>query len=898
MSLTRLFSKFRGSLRREEIERELDDEIRTHIAMQADENLEEGMPLDQAQRDARRAFGNTTIALEDSREAWIYRWADDLRKDFRFGLRMLLKNRAFSAIAVISLALGFGLNTTIFTVVNAILLHPLPVRDASRLVELDTVDAKTKVTQARAIKLGISFPNCQDFQKQSEALSGVACWVATALTWSGGAEPLQVQGYLASGNYFDVLGLTPAAGRFFLPDEDTKPNSNNVVVLSYALWTNKFGANPETLGRAMQLNATTYTIIGVAPKGFKGTTTFGSTEQVWIPTSMKGQALAGFLADNFNDRRFLAMNAFGRLRPGVSLEQAEASSKMIASRLESAYPKDNAGRSVALTSLSEAAVGVNDHAQFVLAGTMMLGAVGVVLLIACANLANLLLAQAARREKEMTVRSALGAGRGRLLRQLLTESTILSLLGAAAGLLLAYWGRGVLWSYRPPGIAENEIDLSLDAHVLLFTLGIALLTGALFGAVPAIKASAPNLAEALKAGGRGNTVGWRSNPARALLVVLETALALVALVAAGLFVHSQQNVAKMDPGFESQRLLVMAFDLGALHYNEGRGQQFYRSAMEAAAHIPGVAGATVAANFPLGGGLGRTTFPEGQDETSGYRGTLTTTDAVMPGFFDTLRIPLVKGRTFTDTDRKETAQVAVVNEAMARHFWPGEDAIGKRFHFFGDPQLREIVGIVRDTAVAQIGEDPQPVIYQPLTQDYSPFATLQVRTTGTPENALASVRSAIQSLDPNLAITNVQSIREMLEQSLWAPRMGAILLSLFGALALVLAAVGVYGVLSYSVNQQRQEIGIRMAMGAQRGDVLRLVIAQGMRLTVAGLVVGILLAALLSRLLASLLFGVNAMDPVTFAGVTSILLLVALVACYIPARRATSVDPLVALRYD
>jgi putative ABC transport system permease protein len=898
MGLKRNLAKLGAIRRSREIGGELDDEIRTHLAMEVDENLEAGMNPDEARHAAHRAFGNVELVKEDSRGAWLYRWAADLKSDIHFGVRMLRKNRAFSAIAVLSLALGFGLNTTIFTVVNAILLSPLPVRDAARLVQLDTVDAKTKVTQANFAKMGLSFPNFQDYRRQNEVFTDLVAWLALPVTWSGGAEPKQVQAYLVSANYFDVLGLNPADGRFFLSDEDTKPNSNTVAVISYALWTSKFGSDPAAVGRTMILNATPYTVIGVAPRGFKGTVSIANSEQVWIPTSMYGQVLAGFFAENFNDRRFLSVTTFGRLKPGLSLSQAEASLKTIAARLEGEYPKDNGGRSVALSSLAEAAVGVNNHDQFTLVGAMMLGAVGLVLLIACANLANLLLAQAARREREMTVRAALGAGRGRLLRQLLTESTLLSLAGAAVGLILAYWGRGLLWSYRPSFIEKNDVDLALDSHVLLFTLGIALLTGAIFGAIPAIKASAPNLADTLKAGGRGNSVGWRSNPARSLLVVFETALALVALVGAGLFLRSQQNAQRIDPGFESEKLFVMAFDLGALHYNEGRAEQFYRSAVERAAASPGVLAATIAGNFPLGGGFSRTVFPEGQDEASGYRGTLTLTNAISPSFFDTLRIPVARGRTFTDNDRKGTVQVAIANEAMAKQFWPNQDAVGKRFHFFGDTQLREIVGVVKNTVVDQIGEEPQPVAYLPITQEVSLIATLQVRTAGKPEAVLATVQSAVQSLDTNLAITNVQTVHEIMSQGLWAPRMAAALLTLFGGLALILAGVGVYGVLSYSVNQQRHEIGIRRALGAQGGDVLRLVVGQGLRLALAGLAVGLVLAGFFARLLVSLLFGVSATDPWTFFGVAAVLLLVALLACYIPARRATTVDPLIALRYD
>ena len=819
-------------------------------------------------------------------------------QDVRHGARVLRKSPGFSAVAVLSLALGIGANTTIFTVVNAILLHPLPVKDISQVVELDTIDTKTHVGFANATKIGLSFRNFQDYQKQNEVLSGVTCIIALPLTWSGGAEARQVNGQMVSANYFDVLGLQPAAGRFFLPDEDTKLSGNNVAVLSYSFWTNKLGSDPNEIGKTLTLNAVPYTVIGVAPKGFKGTFTFGSAEQIWVPTSMYPQILTGFGLEFFNDRRFLNTLAVGRLKQGIGINQAEASLKTIASQLEKDFPKDNGGRSIALTHLAEAAVGVNQHDQIALAGTMMMTVVGLVLLIACANLANLLLARAARREREMGLRAALGASRPRLIRQMLTECILLSLIGGAAGLAIAYAGRTVLWSFRPPFIQVDSIDLSLDSNVLIFTLGISLLTGVLFGVAPAFKASVPDLADTLKLGGRGGSIGWGRNRLRSLLVVSEIALSLVALVGAGLFVRSMRDAQKMDPGFEPKNLFMLAFDLGALHYDEGHGQQFLRAVVERANATPGVKAAAVASNFPLGGGFARTVFPEGEDESTGYRGTLTQLDDITTGYFDALRIPLVRGRVFTDADRKETTPVAIINEAMAKKFWPNQEAIGKRFHFFGDTMLREVVGIARNSTVNAIGEDPVPLVYLPVAQDYAPAATLQVQTTGKPEPVIAGVRAQIQSLEPNLAITNVQTIGEIIDQGLWAPEMGAALLTVFGGLAMVLAAVGVYGVLAYSVTQQTREIGIRMAMGAERRDVLGLVVGQGLKLTGAGLALGILVALGLTRQLSSLLFNVSAYDPLTYAGVTVILVSVALLACYIPARRATRVDPLVALRYE
>ena len=822
-----------------------------------------------------------------------------LWQDIRYALRLLAKNPGFSAVAVLSLALGIGANTTIFTVVNAILLNPLPVKGIARLVQIDTIDGKTLVTAANATKLGMSYPNFQDYARDNQVFSQLGCFVGPLpLTWSGEPEPKQLFGQMVSANYFAILGLRPASGRFFFADEDSKPGGNNVAVVSYSLWANKFGSDPNVVGRTLTLNATPYTVIGVAPHGFKGTFTFGNAEQVWVPVSMYPRILSGFVKDNFNDRRFLTTTVIGRLRDGVNLGGAEASLKTIASNLERAFPKDNASRSVALTPLADAAVGVNNRTQIVLAGGLMMGVVSLVLLIACVNLANLLLAQAARREKEIGLRAALGASQGRVMRQLLTESFVLAILSGAVGLAIAYGGRAVLWSFRPPFILDGDIDLSFDSHVLFFTLSVALLTAVVIGLVPAIKSAKPNLIEVLKVGGRGGTVGWTRSPFRSLLVVTEIALALVALVGAGLFIRSMQNAQRIDPGFESKNLFVFAFDLGALHYEEGRAQQYFRTAIDRAKTSPGIESATIASNFPLGGGLARTVFPEGQNEASGYRGTLTQLDDIAPNFFETLGIPLLLGRGFTDADRKDTKQVAIVSEAMAKQFWPNENAVGKRFHFFGEETLREVVGVARNTVVNVIGEEPQPLAYLPLTQDYAPAVTMQVRTKSQPQAVIAEVRSQVQSLDTNLALTNLNTIGELIDQGLWAPRMGAVLLTGFGAVALLLAVVGVYGVLSYSVNQQAREIGIRMAMGAQSGRILRLVVGQGMRLAIVGLVLGTLIALAATRVLSSLLFGVSAHDPLIFGGVSLILATAAILACYIPARRATKVDPTIALRYE
>ena len=819
-------------------------------------------------------------------------------QDIRYAFRIILKNPGFSAIAVLSLALGIGANTTIFTVVNAILLNPLPVKDIKTLVELDTIDSKTKVTLANAEKLGMSYKNYEDYARLNQVFSGLTGLSGTQLTWTGNGEPKQLNGVLVSANYFEVLGVRPHAGRFFYPDEDTKPGGNNVAVMSYGLWSNKFGADPNILGKPVTLNATSYTVIGIAPRGFKGTFTLGPAEVVWIPASMYGQALSGFLKDNFKERRFLNTVVYGRLKPGVSQGQAEASLKAVAEHLQSEFPKENNGRSIALTSLQDAALGANNFQQINTAGGLMMAIVGLVLLIACANLANLLLAQAARREKELGLRAALGANPGRLMRQMLTESLVLAGIAGVVGLAIAYGGRTVLWSFRPPFLEQTDIDLSLDWRVLAFTASISLFTAVIIALAPAVKSATPNLAETLNQGGRSGSVGWKRSPLRSVLVMSEIALALVALIGAGLFIRSMQYAQRIELGFESEKLFMMAFDLGGTGYTEGQGQQFFRSAVERAKSTPGVESATIASNFPLGGGLARTVFPEGQDEASGYRGTLTQLDDVTPTYFETLRIPLLHGRVFDENDRQTTAKVAVINEAMAKQFWPDQDAVGKRFHFFGETDLRLVVGVVKDTVVDQIGEPPQPLAYLPVTQDYSPATTIQVRTSGPPEAVIGGVRTQIQELAPTMAITNVQTVREIVNQGLWAPRAGAGLLAVFGALALLLASVGVYGVLSYSVSQQTKEIGIRMSLGAQRKQVMRLVIGQGMKLALAGLALGLIAAFAMTRVLTSLLFGVSAHDPLTFVLVPLGLLAVSVLACYIPARRAIGVDPIIALRYE
>lgn len=825
---------------------------------------------------------------------------DTLLKDVRTGARILRKSPGFTAVAVISLGLGIGANTAIFTIINAVFLHPLPVEEPARLIEVFTRDNKTIQANANFQLTPSSLPNYEDFRDQNAVFSGLAASTPfpLALNWGGQAEPERLNGVLATVNFFDVLGVRAYRGRTFLPDEDKQQGANPVVVLSHSLWSRKFGADPNVIGQTITLNATAYTVVGVAPPNFKGAQSLNPADVLWIPISMRDYVLTGALKTFENNRRFRWLSIVGRLKPDVPMERADAAMKTIAAALEKQYPKENLGRTVVLYQLNQSALGINNRRQFSLAGGVLMSVVGVVLLIACVNLASLLLAQAAKREKELSIRAALGAGRARLLRQLLTESTLLSLLGGAAGLLIAYWGRKVLWSFRPPFLGEGAIDLTFDSRVLVFTAGISILTGLIFGIIPAMKASNPNLNEILKMGGRGGTLGRAHNRMRNMLVVLEIALALVALVGSGLFLKSMRNAQQINPGFESKNLLQFRLDLASLRYTTDRGIQFFHDAIERAKSVPGVADASVSSNGIFGGGIFGTVFREGEQANPNNRGTLVTFDDVSPGYFDTMRIPLLRGRIFTEFDREKTTPIAIVNEAMAKLLWPTDNALGRRFIPFGSAGPCEVVGVVGTTVVGAIGENPQPVAYFPLRQQYSPVGAIIVRTTGNPETLLSAVRGQIQQLDRNLAITNPQTIEQILGQGLWAPRMGAALLGLFGALALLLASIGIYGVLAYSVTQRTNEIGIRMTLGAQPSEVLGLVLKHGMRLAAVGTVIGVLVALPAARLATGLLYGVSASDPVVYASIALLLMGVAFLACYIPAWRATRIDPIVALRFD
>jgi putative ABC transport system permease protein len=821
---------------------------------------------------------------------------ETLRKDLLYTLRALGRSPGFAAVAVLSLALGIGANTTIFTLVNALLLNPLPVSRPSELAAILTVDEKNPGAST------VSYPNFKDFRHKNDVFGGIAAYSFPNLVSmrAGNGEPEQAFVEFATGNYFDVLGLEPALGRFFLPEEDETRGSNPVAVLSHGLWKRKFGSDPKVLGSMVRLNGHPYTIVGVAPDGYKGVTVIFGPD-LWVPTMMQEQLAPAQFRNFFNDRRALFFNVFGRLRPGVSLDQASANVGVISNALAQEYPEPNHGRSAKAVPLVEASLlpgGPAGRQALVLGSVVLMTIVGLVLLIACSNVANLMLAKAVARQKEIAIRLSMGAGRSRLIRQLLTESTVLGILGGLFGILVAYVGRNFIWSFRPAFVANNLIQPTLDVHVFVFALGVSLATGLLFGLVPALQASRFSVVEALKNDSRAVGGAERRFSLRNALVVVQVALSLVSLIAAGLFLRSSSHARDIDPGFETKKLGIVLVNPGQGGYDQARSERFYDDVLARVSSIPGLRSASWSSNFPLFGGFSRSVFPEGLENQEHQDGILVSANTVDVGYFETFGVALLHGRDFTAADRKDSMPVAIVNEKMAQQFWPGEDAVGKRFRFYGNNFFTEVAGVVETAKIVTLGEDPQPCFYVPLDQNFSDAMNLYVRTDADPTQVLAAAQREIRAMDPLVPVINPLTVGEVIDQSLFAPKLAAALLGVMGVIALALASVGLYGVLAFRVAQRSREIGLRMALGAGRSEVLRMVLASAMSVVGVGVAIGLVAAFAVSRAVASLLFGISTTDPTTFLGVTVLLAVVALLASTLPALRASRVDPLVTLRYQ
>jgi predicted permease len=812
-------------------------------------------------------------------------------QDLKYGLRMLVKSPGFSLVAILSLALGIGANTAIFSLINAVLLRPLPVTDPPTLVLVSTTD------QRNPGNLPLSHLNFKDLRAQNAVFTDMAALTFNQVNYSHGQESEQIPVQVVSANFFSLIGAEPWMGRGFRADEEAQ--ATPVAVVSHGFWERSLGSDPAAVGKSVTLNRMPYTIVGVAPKNFTGVL-LGGGPSVWLPMSRNLVPQPTW----YETRRGLFLFSVARLKPGVTAEQARANLKTVFANLEQAFPVDNKGRSATAVPLLQARLNPNGQGANVLVqqSTVLMIVVGIVLLIACANIANLLLSRANKRRREVAIRLALGARRSRLVRQLLTESLMLSVLGGLAGMVLASWTLdAIVTADLPLPFPIDPAALSLDPRVLAFTASLAILTGILFGLAPALQASKPDVVPVLKNELIASATGQRGLRAffslRQMLVVAQVALSLIALIAAGLFLRELQHSQNIDTGFETRGVLVMNFNLLREGYTPERGAVFYDQIVERAAALPGVKGAAMAQSAPLAGGFMRSVFPEGADTTTTGR-ILIQVNTVGTGYFQTIGIPIVKGRDFTRGDTMEAPKVVVVNETMAQQFWKGEDALGKRFKFFGDQDYTTVVGVARDSKYNGVVEDPQNFIYQPLSQNYTPQATLHVRSAGDAASLANAVRGAARELDPSLSVFNLRTLEEQVSNSLQPLKMNVLMLAVFGSLALLLASIGLYGVASYAVSQRTREIGVRMALGAQPSSVLGLVLGHGMILVAAGLGIGLVVAYSAAGLMSALVVGISPRDPLTFGATAAVLGVIALFASYIPARRATRIDPLIALRTD
>lgn len=912
-------------------EEELDEELQTHLQMAVQERVEQGETLEEAEAAARREFGNIGLVKEVTREMWGWVWLEQLIQDLKYGQRSLRRWPSFTMISIITLALGIGANTAIFSVVDAVLLKKLPVREPDRLVLFKSVGGEkfeirghngniSRDAAGRTVMSSFPFQTYVRFREQQSALSDVFAFGTLALNVNAGGQADAASGQAVSGNYYAGLGVPALIGRT-LDDADDRASAPPVAIITYRYWQHRFSGDPSIVGKQINLNNVAFTVIGVTPQGFDGAMNVGSSPDISIPIAWEPQVLAKRSRMKNN---IWWLRLMGRLKPGVTIEQAQAqlagvfqqsileqrtaeTSTAQAKENKTLKPLDpNDLPQLAAFSGSQGETNIRQNYQFPL--YILLGVVGLVLLLACANVANLLLARAAMRKREFAVRLALGAGRWRLIRQLLTESLLLSTLGGACGLLFAFWFKdGLLAVSDWGGATMSALEPRLDMRVLGFTMALSWLTGILFGLAPALRATRIDLARGIKENSRSSSSSATSLLTK-ILILAQVAVSLLLLVGAGLFLRTLVNLQRVEPGFKTNNLLLFSVEPELVGYKEDVLLNYYRQMCERIEAIPGIRSVTFSAVPLLANSESDSSFflpgaklgADGKVKPSGIVFMHQTRENFLPA----MGIPLLAGRDLTPQDDARAPKVAIVNQTFAQRYFQGENPIGKRFSLDADkPGEIEIVGLVRDAKYTSQRDNIPPTVYLPWAQDLGSvgFVTFEARTSGDPSSYIAAIRQAAHDVDANIPLKDIKTQVEQADETLAMERLFAKLLSLFGLLALALVAVGLYGVLSWSVTQRTHEIGIRMALGANRANVLGMVLRQGLTLTLLGAVLGLLGAYLLTKYLASLtrmLYGVQLTDPVTFSAVTFFLIVVALIACYIPARRATKVDPMVALRYE
>jgi len=868
-------------LRRGRFDADLDEEMRLHRELREQEEIERGLSPKEAHYAAQRRFGNELVLREESRDMWGWNWLENLLQDVRYGLRMLVKNPGFTTVAVLTLALGIGANTAIFSVVNAVLLNPLPYADPDRLAAIWVTEPS-----APAGLFPDTAPDFRDWQVMNRSFEGMSAITIAGTTLTGSGEPLQLHGLSVSPNTFQLLRVQPQLGRSFSPDEGPSGH-NHVVILSYGLWQSAFGGQKNIVGSKVTMDGEAYDVVGVMPKDLRFPTVWGRQPQFWTPITMD----APKWKTNRGSHWFWVL---ARMKKGVTLSQAAAEMVTISSRLAQQYPQTNTGVSARVKSLHEQLTGNVSEILWVLFAT-----VGFLLLIACVNVANLLLTKSVGRQREIAVRLAVGAGAGRLVRQLLTESVLLFLLGGVAGLAVGMAALRLLLRAAPTGYIPDLISVHLDSRVFGFTFLVAFVTGTLAGLIPALHAARVSFSEMLKES--GSAVAASHGLARGLLTAGEIAIALVMLVGAGLASRSLVRLLGVQLGFDPRQVVAGWISLPDSRYPKKPQQTaFFRNMLDRVQALRGVVSAGATSELPLDGGSNGTIVIEGQAAPKDiWSSPLVESCTVTPNYFRTMRIPLLSGRDVAETDTPEVPLVAVINETMARRFWPHQDAVGKRFrHSNPDAKWITVIGVVGDVREFGLAEPAIPEAYYPESQGTYAGLALVVRAANDPQAQVPAIRHALHDLDKDLPWYGIQTLPEMVSQSSREKRFVALLLALFAAVALALASVGIYGVVSYSVSQRTREIGIRMAFGAEVRNVLGMVLAEVSRLVCAGVAAGLLVAWALSRYLTSILYGVRATDLASYALAALLMTAVALLACLVPARRATKVDPMVALRYE